>query len=244
MKQLEKYPLPHYMQSGQFDRALRWFYEAETLGAGDLGDELSSRIVHCLERLGRHHAAQAALEHRVQLDTEPVARSNEDPVVARIGQTEIFRSQVERSLDALPPEVATSFSTAEGRQKLLEKYVSDELLWQKAVKLEYDRDPEVERRQTEVLKQLAVSRFVEREVLHQITVDETDLVNYFEANRERYQQQPNEGEVREVTFEKVRQLVERDYQMIKMQAAYSELIESELSAQGVELFPERMIDEP
>ena len=232
----------NYMQSAQFDKALRWFYEAETLGAGDLGDELSSRIVHCLERLGRHHAAQAALESRVQLETDAVKRPEDDPVVARIGQTEIRRSQVDRALDSLPSEIASQFSTAEGRQQLLKKYVADELLWQKAVKLEYDRDPEGERRQTEVLKQLAVTRFVEKEVLEQITVDEADLRNYFEANRDRYSQDRPEGQSREVSFEEVRQGVERDYQMIKMQSAYNELIETELSAQGVELFPENMSD--
>ena len=232
----------NYMQSAQFDKALRWFYEAETLGAGDLGDELSSRIVHCLERLGRHHAAQAALESRVQLETDEVKRPGDDPIVARIGQTEIRRSQVDRALDSLPPEIVSQFSTAEGKQELLKKYVADELLWQKAVKLEYDRDPEVERRQTEVLKQLAVTRFVEKEVLEKIIVDEADLRNYFAANRDRYNQSRPEGETGEVSFEEVRQLVERDYQMIKMQSAYNGLIESELSAQGVELFPEKMTD--
>ena len=234
----------NYMQSGQCDKALRWYYEAEILGAEDLGDELSSRIVHCLERLGRHHAAQAALESRVQLDTDAVKRAEDDPIVARIWQTQIHRSEVDRALYALPPEIAAIFSTPEGRQQLLRKYVADELLWQKAVKLEYDRDPEVERRQTELLKQLAVTRFVEKEVLEQITVDETDLQNYFAANRERYNRQTEDGEVQEVSFDQVRQVVERDYQMIKMQSAYNELIDTELSAQDVELFPERMIDEP
>lgn len=232
----------NYMQEAQFDKALRWFYEAETLGAGDLGDELSSRIVHCLERLGRHHAAQAALESRVQLDTDQVKRSEDDPIVARIGQSEIRRSQVDRALDALPPEIASQFSTVEGKRELLKKYVADELLWQKAVKLEYDRDPEVERRQTEVLKQLAVSRFVEKEVLEKITIDEADVRNHFVANRDRYSESRSEGEGQEVSFEDVRQLVERDYQMTKMQSAYNELVETELSTQGVELYPEKMND--
>ena len=139
----------NYMQSGDYEQALRWFYETESLGAGDLSDELSSRIVHCLERLGRHHAAQAALENRVQMDPEGVRRAEDDPVVARVGQTQIHRSEVMRALDSLPPEVASNFATPEGQQELLKKYVADELLWRQAVKLEYDRDPEVARRQTE-----------------------------------------------------------------------------------------------
>ena len=232
----------NYLESGQYETALRWFYETETLGAGDLADELSSRIVHCLERLGRHHAAQAALESRARLAPEGVQRPEDDPVVARLGQTEVRRSQVLRTLDSLPPEIATNFATPEGQEELLRKYVADELLWHRAVKLEYDQDPEVKRRQTEVLKQLAVTRFVEREVLEKIQIDESDLQNYFAANRDRYAQKQGEGESPEVTLDQVRQMVERDYQMLKMQSAYNELIDTELSTQGVELYPERMGD--
>ena len=232
----------NYMQSGDYEQALRWFYETEVLGAGDLSDELSSRIVHCLERLGRHHAAQAALENRVQMDPEGVRRAEDDPVVARLGQTQIHRSEVMRALDSLPPEVASNFASPEGQQELLKKYVADELLWRQAVRLEYDRDPEVARRQTEVLKQLAVARFVEREVFDKIQVDEADLQNYFAANQDRYQQNQDGAEAQEVTFDQVRQRVERDYQMVKMSAAYNELIDTELSTQDVELFPEKMGD--
>jgi len=225
----------NYMQSGQYDKALRWFYEAETLGAGELGDELSSRIVHCLERLGRHHAAQAALKNRAQLQPDATKRPETDPVVARIGQTEIRRSEVERTLDDLPPELAGNFSTPAGQQELLKKYVADELLWRKAVKLEYDRDPEVERRQAWALKQLAVARFVEVEVLGKIDVDEADLRNFFEANRDRYE--------KEVSFDQARPLVERDYRLMKMQSAYDDLIDTELATQEVEMYPERMGEE-
>lgn len=230
----------NYLESGQYDKALRWFYETEALGAGDLGDELSSRIVHCLERLGRHHAAQEVLENRVRLDAGDVRRPESDPVVARVGQTEIHRSEVLHALDSLPPEMASQFTTLEGQTELLRKYVADELLWRKAVKLEYDRDPAVTGRQTELLKQLTVTRFVEKEVLDRIEMDEGDLENYFAANRDRYQESAQEGESEPVTLEKVRPLVERDYQMVKMQAAYSELIDTELATQDVELFPERM----
>jgi tetratricopeptide (TPR) repeat protein len=230
------------MQSGDYEQALRWFYETEILGAGDLSDELSSRIVHCLERLGRHHAAQAALENRVEMDPQGVRRAEDDPLVARVGQTQIHRSEVMRALDSLPPEVASNFATPEGQQELLKKYVADELLWRQAVKLEYDRDPEVTRRQTEVLKQLAVARFVEKEVFDKIQVDDADLRNYFAANRDRYQQSQDGAETQEVTFDQARQQVERDYQMFKMSSAYNELIDTELSTQDVELFPERMGD--
>jgi len=153
-----------YLDRGQYERALRWFYEAEVLGAGDLAGEVGQKIVHSLERLGRHHAARAALSARTRLTPDLVQHSENDPVVALLGETEVRRSDVERTLDDLPPDVAQSFAEPARRGELLKKYVADELLWRKATRLEYDNDPQVRRRHAAMLKQLAVSLFVEREV--------------------------------------------------------------------------------
>ncbi len=234
-----------YLDDGRYEQALRWFYEAEALGVGELSDQLSKKVVHTLERLGRYHSAKAVLDSRVSLSPRPspsggasgapAARSKDDPVVARIGGEEISRSQVLRLLDDLPPEAAARFQDAAQRAELLKKYVADELLWRKAVKLEYDRDPQVRRSYEALLKQLAISKFVEREVVSQIEVDPADLENFFEANRERYQQ---EGQ----TLEQMPPEVERDYRMSKVQAAYQEIIDSELATEDVELLPERMAD--
>ena len=94
------------------------------------------------------------------------------------------------------------------RGELLKKYVADELLWRKAVKLEYDKDPQVRRSYEALLKQLAISKFVEQEVVTQIEVDPADLQNFFEANRARYEK---EGE----NLEQMPPEAERDYRMSK-----------------------------
>lgn len=227
-----------YLENGRYERALRWFYEAEAIGAGALSDELAKKIVHSLERLGRYHSAKAALDARVKMESGPDGpqRPESDPVVARIGEEEIYRSDVERMLDDLPPELAQGFNSPAQRGELLKKYVADELLWRKAEKLEYDQDPELRRRWNSLLRQMAVAKFVEEEVLGQIEVDPADLKNYFEANRARYQDP--EGE----PLKEMPPQVERDYRMQKIQAAYQELVDSELATEDVELFPERMTD--
>ena len=230
-----------YLANGHYEKALRWFYESELMGPGDLADEVSSGIVNALERLGKVHAAQYALDSRSHLGSDAPSRADSDVVVAKIGNTEIYLSEVERALDDLPAEIAGAFAGPEGRQRFLEKFVADELLWRKASKLEYDRDPEVLRRQDEALKQLAVARFLEQEVLTDLEIDETDLQNYFTANRERYEQKLDSGEEgKEITFEMARPLVEAEYRMMKLQSIYDDLIASELSAQEVEIFKERM----
>ncbi len=223
-----------YLDAGRHQKALRWFYEAETLGVGKLSEELSKKIVHTLERLGRRHSAQAALDARVQLGGPGVQRAETDPVVAKIGEREIYRSEVLRALDDLPTEMAAQF-TGPQRGELLKKHVADELLWRKAAKLEYDRDPEVLRSHEEMLKQLAVSRFVEKEVISGLEIDPSDVRNYFEANRARYEK---EGE----TLEEMPPEAERDYRMSKLQTEYQKLIDAELATADVRLFPENMND--
>ncbi len=227
-----------YLEQGDLQRALRWFYEAELWGAGELEQELGRKIVHTLERLGRFHAAQSALDSRVRLDGEAeVVRGPGDPVVARIGAEPIYRSQVERALDELPPELAQRIRTPEDRREYVRQYVAEKLLWRKAQKLEYDRDPEVARRHAAALEQLAVARLIEDEVVGTIEVDEADLRNFFVANKERYRQEDAEAEP---VLDQVRPLVERDYRLSKLQSGYQALIDEQLAAEEVELFLEAM----
>ena len=160
----------------------------------------------------------------------------EDPVVARIGDDEIRRSEVERALDGGPPELLRVWNDPAQRPELLRRYVSEELVWRRALRLELDDDPEVRRRHAALLKQLVVSEFVERELMAKIQVDETDLRTWYQANLPRYGGE--EAEPR--PFEEVRRIVERDYRLAKLDESYQRLIESELSAAGVELFPERL----
>lgn len=233
-----------YLEQGRFQKALRWFYEAELWGPTELSDELGRKIVHTLERLGRHHAAQAALTERTRLDaseSDDVRRSPADPVIARIGSEEIYRSEVERALDELPPELAQSIRSPADREAFARQFVAEELLWRKARKMEYDRDADVLRRHEAALRQLAVARLVEDEVVGKVEIDESDLRNFFEANRGRYQEAA--GDTSEpIEFDGVRALVERDYRLGKVQSGYQALIETELSTEGVEVFTERMED--
>ncbi len=229
-----------YLELGEYERALGWLFEAEEAAAPELSAEIGKKIVHCLERLGRPLAASAALAARVELQPEAAARPASDPVVAVIGEREVRRSEVERALDDLPPALAAGYDAPAERARWLEKYVADELLWLKAVKLELDRDPAVLRGQEAISRQLAISRLVEKELVEKMTVDEADLATWFEAHRDRYRQGGEGGE--EPRLEKVRPAVERDYRLYKLESGYRQMIEAELTAAGVELFPERMKD--
>lgn len=224
------------LEAGRYEAALRWFYEAEALGPGALADQLGQRIVHCLERLGRHHAAEAAMGATVAMG--PSAGAAGDPVVARIGDEEIRRSRLAQALDDGPPELRAAWSDPAARPEILRRYVAEELVWRRGRKLELDDDPEVRRRHAQLLKQLVIGEVVERELVAGLKVDETDLRAWHQANLSRYG--GDQAEPR--PFDEVRRLVERDYRLAKLDEGYQRLVESELQAAGVELFPERLED--
>lgn len=237
-----------YLERGRYEEALRWFYEAESLGAGELTGELArelgGKIVHALEALGRLHAARAALGSRAGAPQETDEHAAGDPVVARIGERQVHRSEVERALDDLPPELARVWADPSRRPGFLRQWLAEELLWQKAVRMEYDDDPQVRRRHEAMLRQLAVGRYLDEEVVGKIAADEADLATFFEANQERYQAPPESegGEPRPLSFEEARPLVERDYRLYKAQAATSQAVEAELAAGDVEIFEEAWTD--
>jgi len=220
-----------YLAQGQYGRSLRWLYEAETLGAGKLAREVGQKIVHCLERLGRVHAAQAALAARASLNPEAVARAGTDPVVAEIGLEKIYGSDVMRSLDDLPSDLQNQFGGADALPRYLKKYIADELMWRKAKKLEYDKDPMVQRQLENLLKHLVVNRFMQEEVWKKVKTDPADLKNFYEANKKKY----GDGD-----FKKNRAAVERDYRVSKVQGAAGKIISDEFELAGVKLYPERL----
>lgn len=245
-----------YLDRGRYEQALRWFYEAETLGEGALSPSLSQevgrKIVHSLERLGRYQAARAALESQVALpsgenrpsgedgapDSDPVRRDDAaDPIAARLGEREIRRSEVEAALDALPPQMAEAFNGGEQRADFLRQYVAEQLMYRKAQKLEYDKDPEVRRQVENLMRQLVISRFVEQEVVSRAfgddegSIAEADLETWYRANRERYGDKE---------FAEARPQVAQDYRRDKVQRAYDAMIETELAGEDVELFPRAM----
>ncbi len=232
-----------YLELGQYEKALRWYYTAEALGADDLKQTLGERIVMVLERMGRTQAARAALNERTQVAPDTPQRAASDKVLAKLGEHAIYASDLQQRLDDLPPELKERFAGADKREEFLKKTLADELIWQKAQKLGYDKDPVVRRRLEALYKELVVGAFVERELVDKIELHDTDLKAYFEANRARFET-PTEKGSKPRTFDQAKQQVANEYRMQRIQDAYRELITRELSSAPITLYPENLKSTP
>ncbi|MEM7481359.1 MAG: hypothetical protein AAF481_09310 [Acidobacteriota bacterium] len=238
-----------YLDQGRCEEALRWLYQAETLLEGAdgevrdrIGGPVAEKIVACLERLGRSLAAKSALAASTRLAPPTAATDTaSNPVVARIGERELRRSDVDAALELLPPAARAQLTaTAEGRAELLRKVVADDLLLAKAERLGLDDDPQIRRQAEEMRKQAVLAAFIDREVVSKITVDAADLENFWTAHQDQWTN-PETEETPEL--EEVRSAVEAAYRRQKAESAYREMVTEALAGAEVELHPERLAAE-
>lgn len=176
-----------YMEEGNYEKALSWLYRVDMIDPDtSLKSEVGSKIVHCLETLGRFHAAEYALEARSSIQENREEETKGGKVVAEIGSREITLGEVDEALDELPPWMKEQFKGKEKKVEFMKKYVADELFYRKAKKLEYDKDGELRKKTAHFIKQLMVNKILEEEMKDKLNVEEDDLRNYFKANRDRY----------------------------------------------------------
>ncbi|MCK5256352.1 MAG: peptidyl-prolyl cis-trans isomerase [Deltaproteobacteria bacterium] len=178
-----------YLEESNYERALSWFYRVDMIDPETpLKSEVGSKIVHCLEMLGKFHAAEYALEARSSLEENQQGELKGGTLVAEIGSRKITLREVDEALDALPPWMKEQFKGSEKKLEFMKKYVSDELFYRKAKKLEYDKDGELRKKTADFMKQLMISKVLEEDLKDKITVEEDDLKNYFKANQEHYKE--------------------------------------------------------
>jgi len=178
-----------HMEEGNYEKALSWLYRVDIIDPDtSLKSELNSKIVHCLEELGKYHAAEYALEARSTLVENPEVEQKGEKIVAEIGDRKITLAEVDKSLQELPPWIQEQFKTKEQRVEFLKKFVADELFYRKAQKLEYDKDPDLRKKTALFIKQQMINRVLEEELKEGTTAHEDDLINYFKANQDTYKE--------------------------------------------------------
>ena len=191
---------------------------------GSFAAEASKNLVASLERLGNLLDARRNLDAATDIDYQPKDAS--DVAVAKIGQREIFLSEVENQITLLPPELQSQLTTREARLQYIHQYVGVELLYEAAVREDYLSKPELQRQREMYEKRMVVDRFVADKVLPGIQIDTVDLGNFYRANKDSL--------YRGAPLDSVRGEVYRDYQAQKAEAAYNDYIMRLVQAQKVE----------
>lgn len=216
-----------YEEERRYEKALYWYYQVDNADA-------KKRIVALLEKLKKFSAAKFALKQSTSL-------SSQDPkqggvIVAKVEGKPIYLHQVEEEIDSLPENIKAKVSDLEGKKRYLQKLVADELLYLKAKKRNYHEDPEMIKQLEQMEKQLLVQKVVEEEINKKITIDASDLQNYFKANEKRFADKKGKTP----KFEEVKDQVEFAYRMEKTGRLYQQLIGEILKTEDVKIFADKI----
>ncbi|MFZ5987080.1 MAG: peptidylprolyl isomerase [Bacillota bacterium] len=107
---------------------------------------------------------------------------NNNQVLAKVGDREITREDIEYLLKNLDPQTAAQFSSVDGVKQLISQLANQELFYLDALEKGIDKDEayknEVERLKASILKQYAINKY-----LNTASVDNNEALNYYNENK-------------------------------------------------------------
>lgn len=214
-----------------YEQAAAYYIRARALDSeASFNTEASKNLISCLEKIGHSIDAQRALSKMTDVDA-----TDEKPgevKVAEINGEPVWLKDIENEIQTLPPQMQQQFTGRQGKVQYLQSYVGRELMYRAAKRENYDNDPEIIKRQRQLEKQLLVEKYVLDNVIPNIKIDSTDVMNFYKANQdELYNGAP---------FDSVKAQVFMDYQSEKTEAAFAEYINQMKEAQRVNIYEQNI----
>jgi len=221
----------YYRDLNDYARAAAYFVRAKEYDPnGSYQGEASRNLVACLEKLGNFSDARRQLDAAVDIESGPAGDS--DVVVARIGERDVWLSEIDRDIMRLPKDIQAQFHDPGTKVQYMRQYVGVELIYNAAIRADYLSNPEIQRERDEMIKRLLVERYVAEKVIPRMPVDSLDIRNFYEANKDsRYAGKP---------YDSVRADAFLDYQSVKAEAAYNDYIAGLARAENVQFFDKRV----
>lgn len=168
-----------------YENALASFLEVSHLyPQAKIAPEAEKRMVRCFEELQRGGDAQRKLKQLTDLEAEE--EEGTGPVVAQIGDRRITRDQLERELNQMPENQRKYYDDPQKRRQYLQSKLFEELLYDMALRKEYQKDREIRQQMRRVEKMMLAQKVLREEVNDKIQVSDGDIELYYKANQDQF----------------------------------------------------------
>lgn len=104
-------------------------------------------------------------------------KSSDDRHVARVGESVLLESMIDSSLEVSIRDNETL------RETYIQEWVSMEILYRKALLDNIDKDPRYLRQMERLRKELLIQAYLEKELAPLLTVSESEIQQYYDANQ-------------------------------------------------------------
>lgn len=172
-------------QMQNYENALAAFIQIGDLyPRSSVAVDAEKRKLPCYEGLKRGFDAQKKLKKLTDLN--PEEEPGTGPVVAMIGDKKITLDQIDREIAAMPEPYQKQFSTAEAKLEFLKSKLFEDLLYDKALRKEYNKDKEVRKQVRDFEKNILSGKVYTEEVRNSITVSPNDIDLYYKAHQSEF----------------------------------------------------------
>jgi len=189
-------------EAGRYNEAVEYYYRSEMFGKAVDEQQFNAKLKECFEKMGKF----SALEREIAARTSMKGEKTESPVVAEIGTEKITAEQldlmIEQQVDSQMTRFAASLSPEQIRgrkkemlnrfaepamkQRFLEGWIGQEVLYRKAAEEGLIDKAEFKRQVQDVVRSLAAEQMINREVASKVAVTDTDAKTYYEAHKSEY----------------------------------------------------------
>ena len=173
-------------------------------------------VVRLMVRVGT--VSCVALAFWVGCSDKKKAVDTGEKVYARVNDAALTES----GLRALVPSDFYNTLTPEHKKEIIQEWVNNELLYQEAVKIKIDRDPEIARIIENSKRNLLRNELLERSLSDVKAPDNKELQKYYEEHKKNFIINEREYKVRYAAFD-TRKDVENFWKRVKERVGFSEL---------------------
>ncbi len=194
-------------------------------------NEVEQKIVEALENLGR--SAEAATYMSKVTSVGKQASKPTGKTVAKIGKREIYISELNAAINALPDTIRGQYTTPEGKLKFLRTgFIPKELLYNQALRKGLDEKPEIKQKLKQLKKDFLAQQVMIEEFGSSMSVTPQEIQSFYRANKDSLYGGKE--------FSEVSQQVVQDLMAHKQDSLSYSLMGKLYGSEEVEIFPESL----
>jgi parvulin-like peptidyl-prolyl isomerase len=189
--------------AGKYDEAVEYYYRSEMFGKVADEQQMNAKLKDCFEKMGKFSALDREIASRTSIGGEAKADS---PVVAEIGTEKLTAQKLDEMIEQqiddqmaryaafLKPEqmnerkkeMVRQYTEPETRQKFLEAWLGQEVLYRQAMEKGLADKPQVKRTVETMAKSIVAEQAMNEEVAGKVSITETDAKTWYEAHKSEY----------------------------------------------------------
>lgn len=232
----------YFERTHDYQKALEFYFRIKYLyPESKLNNEISKKLVACLERLKKSDDAQRIYARQAALDKKAVEENRPGAVVAEIADRKITQGDLDFQISRLPAYMQEALHDKNQKKEYLKQYILQELLYGSAKRQGLDKDKDVIEGAFQAQKSLMAEKVLQQELKDKVKIEDQDVELYYLAHKDRYVEKDDKGKtVRQKELAEVGQQVAQDLARERQQQAYQQLAERLFKAENVKLYETRV----